>query len=286
MHGPRVLVDSLAVATVKDEYRNTWQYFPQSDRHSKLACWGVMFDLLTNCALLRQHIEQGKVGFGINHEMRDFRSGKKKDLDLVICTPGSGELPSGKKGPREFRDLMKDYGVVLDTAATEELARLPELRRVPVGTVHLALEAKACMTAHVRALPRLYDELNSTHQTIHGSSNHAIAAGLAVINMAVTFISPPRNRFNLRRKAARVSKHTQPHATLRAIDKMKEIPRRHHHGVDGFDAMGILVLNMTNDGGPVEIVTTSPAPAPSEVIHYDQMVRRIQSLYESRFSSI
>jgi uncharacterized RmlC-like cupin family protein len=40
-----------------------------------------------------------------------------------------------------------------------------------VGAVLIALEAKACMTAHVKALPRLYDELNSSHQCVHGSSS-------------------------------------------------------------------------------------------------------------------
>ena len=40
----------------------------------------------------------------------------------------------------------------------------------PVGAVLVALEAKACMTAHVKSLPRLYDELNSSHLCVHGAS--------------------------------------------------------------------------------------------------------------------
>ena len=37
------------------------------------------------------------------------------------------------------------------------------------------------MTAHTRALPRLYDELNSSHLCVHGASRQALAIGFVVI---------------------------------------------------------------------------------------------------------
>jgi hypothetical protein len=52
------------------------------------------------------------------------------------------------------------------------------------------------MTAHQRALPRLYDELNSSHTTVHGASDHAIAAGFAMINIAPRYLSPDLNKKN------------------------------------------------------------------------------------------
>ena len=61
------------------------------------------------------------------------------------------------------------------------------VRGGPVGSVLLALEAKACMTAHIKALPRLYDELNSSQLTVHGAADQAIAAGLAIVNIATAF---------------------------------------------------------------------------------------------------
>jgi len=58
------------------------------------------------------------------------------------------------------------------------------------------MEAKACMTAHQRALPRLYDELNSSHLTVHGAADHAIAAGFVMVNAATKFLSTDLNKKN------------------------------------------------------------------------------------------
>jgi hypothetical protein len=152
MLGPGILVRSLAVATIEDQFGNVWQYHSRSDRHSKIACWGVMLDLLLTSTTLGRHVASGVVGFGINHTMFNFKSGKPKDLDLVICTPGTTEKPRRKKIPA-FVDLMGKYGIELDADEQRALDSIPPFSCLPVGTVLVALEAKACMTAHVRALP-------------------------------------------------------------------------------------------------------------------------------------
>jgi hypothetical protein len=282
MNGPDILARSLTLANIRDNYSNSWQYHSQSDNHSKIACWAVLFDLLQVCPLLIQHIEAGKVGFGINHEMHDFRTGRKKNLDLVLCTPGTA---TGKRSDT-FALQAKRYSVDLTANESTKLAALPVLNRCSVGSVHVALEAKACMTEHIKALPRLYDELNSSHLAIHGSADFAIAAGLAVVNIAGSFISPGRNKHDLSTQPAQRTLHKQPSATIRTIDKLLEIPRRTQQGAEGFDAFGILVLEMANDGSAAKIVATTPAPAAQNVVNYDQMVRRIASLYATKFGNV
>src|SRR5689334_14531733 len=89
MYGPGILVRTLSKLTRTDRYGNHWQYHSRSDHHSKVACWGIVFDLLKACPLLRRHVESGRVHFGINHEMRDFVNDRKKNLDLVLCTASS-----------------------------------------------------------------------------------------------------------------------------------------------------------------------------------------------------
>lgn len=42
------------------------------------------------------------------------------------------------------------------------------------------------MTAHSKALPRLFDELNSSHQIVHGASSHALSVGFAMVNASDT----------------------------------------------------------------------------------------------------
>jgi len=281
MRGPDILVRSLSHPGVADKYGNNWQYHSRSDRHSKIACWGILFDLLEVCPLLRSHIERGAVGFGINHLMRDFKTARKKDLDLVICTPGSGKAKA-----KTFQELVGDYKIVLKGDEQAQLDGYPELNRVPVGSVHLALEAKACMTAHIKALPRLYDELNSSHLAIHGSSDYCIAAGFTMVNLADSFISSDLNKFDLNTYPTRVSEHRQPDYCVRAVEKICEIPRRSHTGAEGFDALGIVVVECRNDHSSVKLVSKPPAPSADEIFHYDQLIRRIAHIYENRFANI
>jgi hypothetical protein len=282
MDGPQILARSMSVPRVTDKFGNLWQYHSRSDQHSKVACWALLFDLIQHCPLLKQHVAEEKVGFGINHEMRDFKNNRSKYLDLVISTPGT--MTSANDST--FVDLASQYHVDLTTAQKAQLASYPLLKRVSVGSVHIALEAKAAMTEHIKALPRLFDELNSSHLAIHGSADFAIAAGFAVVNYAATFVSSDRNKVNLATHAPVVTRHIQPKATERTIKKLEEIPRRTHGGAEGFDALGIVVLELRNDGTPVTIVTGPPAPTPADVWHYDQMIRRIASLYANKFGNV
>ncbi|MGH3182596.1 MAG: hypothetical protein ACRDOE_11920, partial [Streptosporangiaceae bacterium] len=55
----------MTATRIPDQFGNIWQYHPRSDRHSKVACWAAFFDLLTTSALLRRHVAEGKVIFGL-----------------------------------------------------------------------------------------------------------------------------------------------------------------------------------------------------------------------------
>src|SRR5580692_3480384 len=95
MHGPEILVRTPSHPSRTDSHGNRWQYHSRSDHHSKVACWGIVFDLLCSSPLLRRHVEGGVVHFGVNHEMRDFVHDRKKNLDLVLCTA----LGRGRESP-------------------------------------------------------------------------------------------------------------------------------------------------------------------------------------------
>jgi hypothetical protein len=276
VHGPKIFARSLSVAATPDKFGNRWQYHSRSDRHSKIGCWGILFDLLLESSLLRKHFADGVIGFGVNHEMRDFKTNRKKNLDLVVCSPGGDWLPG------TLADLVDDYAIELDPAERSLLKGLPVARRVPVGMVKMALEAKACMTEHVKAIPRLYDELNSSHQAIHGAVAHAIAVGFAVVNLSETFVSTDRNKVRLTRKNRVVTTHKQPHVAERVVEKLREIPRRDKVSEEGFDALGIVAVECRNDGSPVEIWPDPPAPQPGDIFEYDAMIRRVADAYEAR----
>lgn len=166
-------------------------------------CWGVTLDLMLACPLLREHVSTGKVSVGINHEMSDFRNKKKKNLDLVLCRSTEsgtfGGSKSGKQAARTFAELAPIYGIALTDHERSLLDTLPPLKIGKVSSVLLAVEAKAAMTAFHKARPRLKDELTSSHQTIHGDTDEAIAAGLVMVNTASEFVSPDMNKFTHRR---------------------------------------------------------------------------------------
>lgn len=282
MVGPEILVRALSVPAVKDRYGNLWQYHSRSDRHSKIACWCIMFDLLTHCQLLRKHASAGKIWFGINHNMSDFRNDRAKKLDLVLSTGAF----AARKGPaRTLADFLPNYSIKLTDAEISVLDRLPSIREGQVGSVLIALEAKACMTAHQRALPRFYDELNSSHLTVHGATDQAIAAGFAMINVAERFLSTDLNKKNFP-DAPEWSSHNQPRDAELALNKVKQIPRRSAPGSEGYDALSVVLVDCRNDGSRVRLVTEPPAPTEQHIYHYDNMIDRLAHIYATRFKEL
>jgi hypothetical protein len=281
MRGPSIVARSFVVRGFgRSGYRA--QYHQQSDAHSKVASWAVLFDLLLESPIVRQHAAAGTIGFGVNHEMSDYRNARRKNLDLVIATPGSGGPVAG----RTLVGLAATYGVVLDDEDRAALASLPTIHERVVGSVLVAVEAKAAMTAHVKALPRLYDELNSSQLTVHGAADPAIAVGVILVNAAEQFLAYDRNRLGLDTPTPSYNLHRQPADALRTIAKIEELPRRTKPGESGFDALGIVVLAIANDGTPVRLLSESPAPSPTSDYEYAQMIRRVAAEYAFRFGRL
>jgi hypothetical protein len=284
--GPQILADSLILRGASTyKHGNEWQYHSRSDHHSKVACWCLLFDLLCHCALLRDHAAKGLVGYGLNHEMRDFATRRKKNLDLVVCRPRTARVVRAAPAPT-FDDQRVELGLVMSGEARAALQELPRLDELPVGAVHIALEAKACMTEFGKARPRLYDELNSSHLAIHGNSPHTIAAGLAMVNVSPSFISPGRNDWPRGSQAAVVTPHKQPAAAESVVEKLRELPRRSRDGEEGYDAFAILLVNCGNDGTPVTLWSGPPAPQVGEVDHYEMTIHRLAQLYEQKYRNI
>lgn len=285
VNGPDLLARFLSVPSPEpDKYGVHWQYNSRSDRHGRVGCWGVAFDLLAQSSLLQQHARAGKVILGVNHEMRDFHTDREKVLDLVIARPFAAP---GEDAPT-FRGLVRRYGIDLTVTERALLDSLPDIKIAAVGAVLVALEAKATMTAHVKSLPRLYDELNSSHLAIHGASSQALAIAYMQVNHASAFYSSVRNSERISEGLTpKVTIHHQPSDTQRVLDKAAQIPRRTGKTGNGFDAIGITVLDFPNDFvTPVSIVTGPPAPQPGSNFHYDGMVVRMANEYDATFAHI
>jgi hypothetical protein len=280
MHGPTILINGLQQRVTKDKFGNVWQYHSRSDRHSKVACWGVAFDLISSSNLLRDHLAAGQVVLGVNHELTDYGSGRPKKLDLVFARPNASP------GRETLQSLATRYKIPLSAEQQGLLNAFPAVPVAPVGAVLVALEAKATMTAHIRALPRLFDELTSSHMCVHGASRQALAIGFAMVNASPLFVSSDRNKHDLATRSPEVSTEPQPRSLERTIAKIKEIPRRSNVRDSGFDGVGIVVIQGVNDGSPFALVSAPPAPQPGTTYHYDSMIARMANEYDTTFASI
>lgn len=253
MDGPRDFADWLTAHEHPDAtYGWVYRYHSRSDAHSIALCKLVLRDLLLACQPLRDHAETNRIVYGINAR-HVFPNGKKKTLDLALGT--SKALDEGERFA----------GAILPGT---------------IDRVLLACEAKTCMTEHSKSQPRIFDELGSSHEIVHQGDRQAIAAGITVVNIASTFVSPLRQKS----KELFISKHKQPHATERMVNHLRGLPIRDTLDGIGFDAYATVVVDCDNQG-PTTLWTEPPAPQWGDRDHYDTFINRIAEAYATRFGS-
>ena len=147
---------------------------------------------------------------------------------------------------------LEEYDIRLPDRERTQLRRITASRASTRRFAVMALKAKACMTAHQRALPRLYDELNSSHLIVHGAPTKLSPLGFAMVNAGrKILLSPDLNKKN--RSPIPNGAHTQPRDAQLAIDKIKQLPRRSKAG-DFLATMqlAITIIDMANDGATVQ----------------------------------
>jgi len=239
---------------VDPKFRHTYHYHPRSDAHSKQLCELIMQDLLEACPVLKQQGNAGKIAYGINVKYIWPTSKKGKTIDLAVGKPGTSVLLIGK---------INKVGSFSD--------------------VYISCEAKAVMTEHKKSQPRIFDELSSSHEIVHQGRQEAIAAGIAVVNIASTFVSPLRNQSS--KTPLKVTTHKQPDVTESMLNNLRGLPIRDQANKVGFDAYCTLIVDCDNQTG-CTLYTDAPAPQPGDSDHYDTFLSRIARFYTERFGAL
>ena len=272
MRGPTILARSMSIATRRGKNPPAWQYHSRSDSHSKIACWTLLFDLLLECDAVREAAAQGRLGFGINHVMVGPIN---KTLDLVLTVVPPSRTTARRK---TFAEMVETLDVALDDADRIALLNLPVIyrdRKEDVSEVAVAVEAKACMTKHVSAIPRLHAEILATGYLAKRAAPRCVSVSYSLVNAAVTFESPSGKR--------KVSRHNQPEDTRRVVQMLSQaIPTASDSRDYGYDVVGTTVVDCRNDGSPVTVVHRAPAPTTNDHTHYERMLRSLCSEFRGR----
>lgn len=256
MNAPEKFTQWLAHHEHRDpKYGHIYKYHPRSDAHSIALCTFILEDLLKECRVLREQAALGKIAYGINIR-HVWPSGKRKSIDLALGQPKLLGTP-----PEEIHGVQK---------ASE------------FSQVLVSCEAKTVMTEHKKSQPRVFDELASSHEIVHQGRQDAIAAGITVVNIAKTFVSPLRQKS---RKKTIVTNHRQPKVAEAMVRHLRGLPIREEIGQVGFDAYCTFVVACNNLIG-AHLWTSPPAPQPGEPDHYNTFVTRIALCYSKRFSAL
>jgi hypothetical protein len=271
VRGPDILVRTLSVPTRRGEGRKPWQYHPRSDIHSKIACWTLLFDCLLECDALYEDALAGRIGFKINYVMVGPIN---KTVDLVL-TRVPRNRPSTEER-RTFADVGKTYGIVLSPEDALEAAKLRlvvEEMADDMSEVAIAVEAKACMTDHVGALPRLHAEILATGYLAKRATPECTVVSYTLVNAADSFASGA----NPSKKAR------QPESADAVLNMLSQaVPLCRDQGLLGYDVVGALSILCRNDGSQISHSPKKGSPARDSPIHYERMIRAICSTYRKR----
>jgi hypothetical protein len=249
MNGPERFAEWMSAHEHIDKrFGHVYRYHSRSDAHSKALCQFIVDDLRVNCPALERQLAEHVVVWETNLRFTFPRTGKQKTLDLAIGPPGAGPIGTPV---------------------------------APLEDVFVACEEKTVMTEHGKSQPRIFDELSSFHEIVHQGDQRTIAAGIAVVNIAETFISPLRQTKD--QEDLVVSIHKQPDVTQRMVQHLRGLRIRDEIGQVGFDAYATIVINCDNRG-PVTVWTAPPAPQPGDADHYATFITRIAQFYAERFS--
>ena len=258
---PHLLVRSLNAAPTAG-----WAYNPRSDRHSVIKCLGMLWDLIRASPTIGEALQQGHLTFGINTPVAG------KALDLAIGTPATWQ---GTRAPRTMAEIVTEGQMALTAQEPDFLSEWGDLTEGRIERVRIAVEAKAVMTDHAGAMPRVSDELERFRMRVQ---DEAITVGLILVNLAEEFISPGRNWFDPDLNPKYVSLHHQPEAAQRVIQMADSLPRRERDGSDGFDGLGMLFVDCRNDGTPLRTRQFGP-----EHLAYETAIREVVRRYEQSF---
>lgn len=225
-----------------------YAYHSRSDKHSNALGEAIAADLIKHCPRIREKAEAGEVVYDLNFTISSGTS--DWNVDLVLGAPGLGE-----KG--------------------ERLPGTPILKQTP-STVEIAIEFKAVMTAHRKAVKNRKRDLESHHEHVHNYNNRAIAGGVFIINGSEKFQSPLRTEITEHKNVRRTLEH--------CLNELRAVTNRRASSGTGIEAKCAILVDMDNVNlAGTQYYTAPPAPQVGDPLHYDAFIQTLCQRYTERF---
>jgi len=153
------------------------------------------------------------------------------------------------------------------------------IARANPAAVHIAIEIKAVMTEHRKAVKNRKRDLEAHHEHVHNYDAQTVAAGLMLINASPSFMSPLRQTRTIHGTEARMQVLLQ-----HCVNEMRNVTESGGELGAGLDAKGVIVVNFDNINlRSSGYFTQRPAPQPGDSLHYDSFIRRLCQAYVRRF---
>jgi hypothetical protein len=222
-------------------------YHPRSDKHSNVLAQAIVDDLVQFCPKIREKASKGQIVYDLNFTLRAGTA--DWNVDLVFGPPALGN----------------------PTLPAERLI----LREAP-SNVEIAIEIKAVMTEHRKAVKNRKRDLEAHHEHVHNYNASAIAGGVLVLNASPTFRSPLRPQ---------LTSHRDPDALVRhCVDQFRAVATRGGPTGYGLEAKCAIIVEVDNVNlSKACYTTTSPAISQGDPLHYDSFIRTVCDHYSRRF---
>lgn len=225
-------------------------YNSRSNRHSNALAEAIVVDLLIRCEPMARFAKSGRLVYDLNQDLRFQTS--TWNVDLVIGKPA---LP----------------------VAQHESA---VARTTPI-TVAIAIELKAVMTEHRKAVKNRKRDFEAHHEHVHNYDLHAIAGGVMVVNASEQFRSSLRPQVTIHGDRIRANQ-----LVGHCVNEMRNVTQSSGTSHYGMDAKAVIVVDFDNiNTSEGRFWTRPPAPQVGDPLHYDSFIQKLCSEFVARFAS-
>ncbi|MBI4305639.1 MAG: hypothetical protein HY678_04905 [Chloroflexi bacterium] len=230
------------------DHLRAFNYHPRSNKHSDALSDCIVADFIGQCPVAANRAAAGKLVYDLNFSI--FTGTAAWRIDLVLGSPPAGPIavPTGAK-----------------------------IARMTPATVQIAIEHKAVMTEHHKAIKNRKRDFEAHHTNIRLYNPETISGGVLMLNAAPMFKSPLR--------AEEITTHKNASDLVRhCLSEFRSIQKRSGVQSQGLDVRAAIIVEVDNlDPAGYRYYSGRDVPGIGDPIHYDSFIQDLCSTYRTRF---